>query len=106
MKFLIFIFFVCLFFTTSFVEARKRADTYVDSQGVRRVVKTKKIYRDHNAVKKFRKTHPCPGTGKTTGACYGYDVDHIKSLKNGGADTPSNMQWLSVGEHRKKSANE
>jgi hypothetical protein len=30
--------------------------------------------------------HP-PGTSP------GYVVDHIKALKHGGADDPSNMQW-------------
>jgi 5-methylcytosine-specific restriction endonuclease McrA len=52
----------------------------------------------------FRKAHACPGTGKTTGACRGYEVDHIKPLCAGGRDSPKNMQWLSVAEHKKKTA--
>jgi hypothetical protein len=44
----------------------------------------------------FRKTHPCPSTGRTSGACPGYVVDHIKALKHGGRDDPSNMQWQTV----------
>lgn len=44
-------------------------------------------------VHAFRHTHPCPGTGRTTGACPGYVVDHIKPLCLGGADRPANMQW-------------
>jgi hypothetical protein len=39
------------------------------------------------------RSHPCPSTGKTYGACPGYVVDHITPLKRGGADSPSNMQW-------------
>jgi 5-methylcytosine-specific restriction endonuclease McrA len=52
----------------------------------------------------FRKSHPCPATGKTTGACRGYHVDHIKPLCAGGKDNPKNMQWLTVAEHKKKTA--
>ena len=41
----------------------------------------------------FVKTHPCPSTGRTSGACPGYVVDHIVPLKRGGADRRENMQW-------------
>ena len=41
----------------------------------------------------FKRQHPCPVTGKSTGACPGYVIDHVKPLKRGGADKPSNMQW-------------
>lgn len=41
----------------------------------------------------FVRTHPCPSTGKSYGACPGYVVDHVTALKRGGADNPSNMQW-------------
>ena len=44
----------------------------------------------------FERSHPCPSTGKTTGSCPGYVVDHVKPLKRGGADTPENMQWQTV----------
>lgn len=36
---------------------------------------------------------PCPSTGKSSGACPGYVIDHVQPLKRGGADAPSNMQW-------------
>ena len=43
----------------------------------------------------FRQSHPCPSTGKTSGPCPGYVVDHRVPLKRGGADAPHNMQWQS-----------
>lgn len=42
----------------------------------------------------FRKAHPCPSTGKTTGACPGQSIDHVIPLENGGCDSVTNMQWL------------
>jgi hypothetical protein len=52
------------------------------------------------------KKHSCPATGKTRGACPGYVVDHIKPLCAGGADHPSNMQWQTVKEAKKKDRRE
>ena len=52
-----------------------------------------RISRDPHAKEAFRRTHPCPSTGKTYGACPGWVVDHVRALKHGGADDPSNMQW-------------
>ena len=53
-----------------------------------------RIARDPHAKEAFRRTHPCPSTGKTYGACPGWVVDHVHALKHGGADDVSNMQWL------------
>jgi hypothetical protein len=52
-----------------------------------------RIKRSAAAGAHFKKNHPCPSTGKTWGRCPGYIVDHIKPLKRGGSDAPSNMQW-------------
>lgn len=37
---------------------------------------------------------------------YGYEVDHIVPLSQGGSDDPSNMQLLTVEEHDRKTARE
>ncbi len=54
------------------------------------------------ARRAFVKSHPCPSTGQTSGACPGYVVDHIQALKHGGADDPSNMQWQTKAAARAK----
>jgi hypothetical protein len=54
-----------------------------------------RIARDPRARNEFKRTHPCPATGKSGGSCPGYVIDHIQPLKHGGADTPANMQWQS-----------
>jgi hypothetical protein len=61
-----------------------------------------RIKRSASARNAFKKTHPCPSTGKTTGPCPGYVIDHIKALKHGGADSPSNMQWQTESEAKAK----
>jgi hypothetical protein len=60
------------------------------------------IRRSPAARREFRKAHPCPATGKTTGACPGYVIDHVQALKHGGADNPSNMQWQTQADAKAK----
>ena len=54
------------------------------------------VKRSSQAKHDFMKLHPCPSTGKTSGPCQEYVVDHVQPLKRGGADNPSNMQWQTV----------
>ena len=50
----------------------------------------------------FIKRNPCPANGSKRSACPGYAVHHIKPLCAGGADRPSNMQWLAAADAKKK----
>lgn len=61
-----------------------------------------RIQRSASAIKDFKRTHPCPATGKSSGRCPGYVIDHIAPLCAGGADTPENMQWQSVADAKAK----
>lgn len=54
------------------------------------------------AIAEFRRAHPCPTTGQASGACPGWQVDHVVPLCSGGADAAVNMQWLTVEAHKRK----
>jgi hypothetical protein len=60
------------------------------------------IERSQVARIEFKKSHPCPSTGRSSGACPGYVIDHVKALKRGGADDPSNMQWQTKEDGKAK----
>jgi hypothetical protein len=61
-----------------------------------------RIKRSSAAKHAFERQHPCPSTGRTSGRCPGYVVDHVKPLECGGVDAPSNMQWQTVAEGKAK----
>jgi hypothetical protein len=46
----------------------------------------------------FRREHPCPSTGKSTGDCPGYIIGYLTPLDQGGEATPANMQWLEAAK--------
>jgi len=65
--------------------------------------------KSHNKIKRsqaskdtFKFEHPCPSTGKSSGACPGYVIDHVDPLACGGADAPFNMQWQTIAEGKAK----
>lgn len=58
--------------------------------------------RDRNVRSEFMRQVPCPATGKTTGPCPGWEVDHITPICRGGADAVWNLQWLSTAQHKLK----
>ena len=59
-------------------------------------------HRSREVAREFQWQHPCPSTGRATGACPGYIRDHIVPLACGGADAVRNMQWQTVSEARAK----
>lgn len=61
-----------------------------------------RIERDRAQIRAFRAETPCPATGLKRGGCPGWDVDHIIPLCAGGADHPSNLQWLAKDDHKWK----
>lgn len=58
--------------------------------------------RGKSATYQFRKHNACPSTAMYTGACPGWRMDHMHSLRCGGPDTPENLWWLTVEEHKAK----
>ena len=65
-----------------------------------------RIKRDPAARAAFQRSHPCPSTGRRSGACPGYVVDHVTPLKRGGADQPSNLQWQTTQAAKQKDKTE
>jgi hypothetical protein len=59
-------------------------------------------YRSSTVKHEFQRQHPCPSTGRPTGACPGYIKDHIRALDCGGPDAVSNMQWQTVADAKAK----
>jgi hypothetical protein len=59
-------------------------------------------YRSSMVKHEFQRQHPCPSTGRATGACPGYIKDHVKALDCGGPDAVSNMQWQTIAEAKAK----
>ena len=64
------------------------------------------IMRSRAAIRRFKRLHPCPATGKAAGRCPGYIIDHVKPLECGGIDGPSNMQWQTSAAARAKDRTE
>lgn len=63
-----------------------------------------KIPRRAAVLREFRKTHPCPSTGKTTGACPGWVMDHGLSLCLTGpeGDASWNIFWQAAEPAKRK----
>ena len=60
--------------------------------------------RNRNEVRKFRAHFPCPSTGRKTGACPGWVVDHVVALKHCGPDRSTNLAWQTTEDAKAKDA--
>jgi hypothetical protein len=65
-----------------------------------------RIKRSGAAKDAFKRQQPCPSTGRGSGACPGYVIDHVKPLECGGADAPTNMQWQTIADGKAKDKTE
>ena len=65
-----------------------------------------RIRRSGAAKNAFKRQQPCPSTGRASGSCPGYVIDHIKPLECGGADAPGNMQWQTIADGKAKDKTE
>lgn len=54
------------------------------------------IRRRADVLGAYRKAHPCPVTGASSGPCPGWQLNHIIPLAKGGCDAVSNLMWLPV----------
>ena len=89
-------------------KAKSGGNKSVGSKTAKSVKRDKhgKIVRSAKARDDFKKAHSCPATGKSHGPCDGYVIDHVKPLKKGGADAPSNMQWQTERDGKAKDRTE
>lgn len=53
-----------------------------------------KLIRRSDVLTAFKRIHPCPSTGLTTGTCPGWQMNHIIPLACGGLDGVSNLAWI------------
>jgi hypothetical protein len=58
--------------------------------------------RSQKTVRAFKRLYPCPFTGKSSGPCPGWIIDHILPLECHGLDVVLNMQWQTVIDAKAK----
>ena len=52
------------------------------------------IKRSTAVLNAFKRIHPCPANGMTTGSCPGWALNHTVPLSCGGCDSVSNLDWM------------
>jgi hypothetical protein len=61
-----------------------------------------KQQRSASVKREFQLMHPCPATGRTSGACPGYVKDHVVPLACGGPYAVANLQWQTIRDAKAK----
>ena len=71
------------------------ADPLIDSRYVSEIKRDANghIMRRADVLAAFKRIHPCPSTGKTIGACGGWQINHVIPLACFGRDEVSNLSW-------------
>jgi hypothetical protein len=77
------------------VEACLRVPDTVQAPGPTVAARCAAIKRSQAVLRAFRKAHPCPATGLTTGPCAGWVIDHQIPLCLCGleCDVQFNLHW-------------
>jgi hypothetical protein len=82
----------------AFISTQVFAGSLTDSRvcGVENIKRSEEgvIIRSASVLRNFQKLHPCPSTGKITGSCPGWAIDHVIPLACGGCDSIENLQWM------------
>ena len=78
--------------------AEGKPATYRDSQGIERIEKSGKIYRNPKVLHDFKRQTPKPNDGRE------YEAHHVKPLHEGGTDSVSNLKWVEKSEHKRITA--
>jgi len=92
-------------YSYSYVPRTRSATRYRSTVGVARDSHGR-IMRSSAAKDSFKRGHPCPANGHSSGSCPGYVIDHVRPLECGGADSPSNMKWQTVADGKAKDKTE
>jgi hypothetical protein len=67
---------------------------------------TAEYARSKKVLREFVNLQACPSTGQHRLPCPGWQIDHIDPLKCLGLDDTTNLQWLTVAEHKAKTKRE
>lgn len=72
-----------------------KADALQETRYVTEIKRDAKgqIIRRADVLAAFKRIHPCPSTGSSTGACRGWQMNHVIPLACGGTDAVSNLSW-------------
>ena len=82
-------------FATNFAVSGTRAPNVTrDSYG--------RIERSEAQRDAFKRANSCPSTGKSSGPCPGYIIDHVIPLCKGGPDLPANMKYQTTADAKAK----